>query len=61
MKCPHSKEGISEDIIDVDVTEWTSEDQMQAKKIDEQLKLSQDLKRFDFHDEDFYLMATGKR
>jgi hypothetical protein len=47
------KEGRSEDAIHVDVTEWTSEDEMQAKKIDEELKLSQDLKIFQAHYEEY--------
>jgi len=47
------KEGRSEDVIHVDVTEWTSEDEMQAKKIDEELKLSQDLKIFSAHYEEY--------
>jgi hypothetical protein len=37
------KEGRSEDIIYLDVTDWTSEDEIQVRKIDEKRKMVQDL------------------
>jgi hypothetical protein len=47
-----SKEGRSEDVIHVDVTTWTSEDDIQVKQIAQELKLSQDLQTFcDRYDE----------
>jgi hypothetical protein len=48
-----SKEGRSEDAIHVDVTKWTSEDEVQAQQINEELSLSQDLKIFQRHYEDY--------
>jgi hypothetical protein len=47
------KEGRSEDITHVDVTEWTSEDEKEAKEIDTELNLSQGLKIFHCHDDEY--------
>ena len=41
-----SQEGRSTDVIHVDVTTWTSEDDIQVKQIEQELKLSQDLQTF---------------
>jgi hypothetical protein len=46
-------EGRSEDVSHRDVTEWTSEHERIAKEIQEELKLSKDLKVFQSHHEEF--------
>lgn len=47
------EEGRSEDVIHVDVTEWTYEDEIKAKEIDKKLQLSQDVREFQCHYEEY--------
>ncbi|WP_026073139.1 hypothetical protein [Nodosilinea nodulosa] len=46
-------EGRSEDLIHVDVTDWTEQDEFQVKKIRQDLKLDQDLKVRVHHDDEY--------
>jgi hypothetical protein len=48
-----SKEGRSTDVTHVDATNWTSEDDIQVKQIEQELKLSQDLQTFCVHYEEY--------
>ena len=47
------KEGRSEDVIHIDLTEWTLEDDIQVKKIDETRRLVKDLETFLLHHDEY--------
>jgi hypothetical protein len=47
------KEGGSEDVIHIALTEWNSEDDMQVKKIDEERGLIKDLEMFSLHYDEY--------
>ncbi|NJR61026.1 MAG: hypothetical protein HC769_20675 [Cyanobacteria bacterium CRU_2_1] len=46
-------EGRSEDVIHIDLTEWTSGDEIQVKKIDEERRLIQNLEMFLLHYDEY--------
>lgn len=47
------KEGRSEDVIHIGLTEWNSEDDMQVKKIDEERRLIKDLEMFSLYYDEY--------